>query len=97
MWPAIYIYLDLVDVVGLFSQFNNYPGFVDRELVKHASQYVLGTLDLGLKFDRKADRPDDVSWYIESNFVESKTDRKSTCNHVFILARALIIYLSKLQ
>ncbi len=66
-------------------------------LVKHFLQYVSGILELGLKFDREADTPDDVIGYIDSDFAGSKPDRKSTRGYVFMLAGAAISDSSKFQ
>lgn len=67
------------------------------KLVKHVLQYISETLDLCLKFDVGADTRDNVVGYTHSNFVGSITNRKSTKGYVFILARAAISHLSKLQ
>ena len=82
--------------MGVLSQFCNNPGPVHVELVKHFLQDVSGILDLGLKFDREADTPDDVVVYTNSNFAGSKTDSKSFGGYIFMLARAAISHLSKL-
>ena len=97
MWLAIYTRPDLAYSVGVLSQLYNNPKPIYVELVKHVLWYISKRLDLGLKFDGEADTPDNVVEYTDSNFAGSKTDRKSTWSYVFMLAGAVISYLSKLQ
>ena len=52
---------------------------------------------MSLKLNRETDTQDDIVGYIDSNFAESKTDRKSTRGYVFMLARVAISHSSKLQ
>ena len=52
---------------------------------------------MGLTFDGEADTLDDVIGYTDFDFGKSKTDQKSTGGYVFILAKAAISHLSKLQ
>ncbi len=96
MWPAIHSRPDLAYSVGVLSRFCSNPGPTHVELVKHVLRYVSGTLELGLKFDREANRPDDVIGYTDSDFAGSKPDRKSTEGYVFMLAGVAISHLSKL-
>ena len=97
MWPAIHSCPDLAYSVGVLSQFCSKPGPVHIELVKHVLRYVSATLDLGLTFDGEADTPDNVIGYTDSDFAESKLDRKSTRAYVFMFAGAAISHSSKLQ
>lgn len=83
--------------VEILSCFYNNPRFVHIELVKHILQYVSGTLELSLTFDREANTLDDVIKYIDSDIARSKTDQKSTEGYVFILTRATIHHLSKFK
>lgn len=92
----MYTYLNLTYLMGLFNQFNYNLKPVYMELVKHILRYVSKTLDLNLKFDGKADIPDDVIRYIDSDFAESKIDQKSTKDYIFMVIRAVISHSSKL-
>lgn len=66
------------------------------ELVKHVLQYISGTLNLSLKFDREADMPDNVIRYTDSDFARLKTNQKLIGGYVFMLIRADISHSSKL-
>ncbi len=97
MWPTMYAWLDLTYLVGVLSQFYNNPGLVHVELVKHVLQYISGTLDLGLKFNKKVDTLDDIIGYTEFDFSESKINWKSIRSNVFMLVDMIISHLFKLQ
>lgn len=83
--------------MGVPSRFYSNPGLTHIELVKHILQYVSDTLELGLRFNEEANILDDVIGYIDSDFARSKIDQESTGRYVFILVRAVISHLSKLQ
>ncbi len=83
--------------MGVLSRFCSNLGPVNVELVKHLLWYLSGTLYLGLKFDGKADTPDDLVGYKDSDFAGSKTYQKLTRRYVFILAECAINHSSKLQ
>lgn len=72
LWPAIYAYLNLAYLVWELNRFYNNLGPVHIELLKHVLQYISTTLDLSLKFDGKADTPDDVVGYTYFNFTRLK-------------------------
>ena len=95
-WPAIHSHLDLACSVGVLARFFSNTGPTHVELVQYLSQYVAGTLELGLTFDREKDSLDVVG-YIDSDFAGSQPDRKSTRGYVFMFAGAAISHLSKLQ
>ena len=97
MWPAIHSCPDLAYLVGVLSRFCSNPGLIQVELVKYILRYISGILCLGLIFDREVDTPDDVIGYTNSDFAKSKPDRKLTGGYVFMLAKAAISHLSKLQ
>ena len=83
--------------MGILSWFCNNLGLAHIELVKHILQYVSETLDLGLKCDREIDIPDGIVEYIDFNFAGSKKDKKFIRSYVFVLAKAAISHLFKLQ
>ena len=66
------------------------------KLVKYVLQYIFGILDLGFKFDREANILDKMAGYIDSEFLRSKIDRKSTRGYIFMVVGAAINHLSKL-
>lgn len=94
MWPAIYSYPDLT---GVLSRFCSNPGPIHVKLIKHVLQYISETFQLSLTFDRKADTPDNMIGYTESDFARLKPDQKSTRSYIFMLAGAAISHLSKLE
>ncbi len=90
IWPAIHLRPDLAYSVGVISRFCSNSGPTPIELVKHVLRYVSGTKEFRLKFDREADKPDDIIGYTESDFAGSKPDRKSTRGYNFMLAGTAI-------
>lgn len=97
MQPAMDSCPDLVDLVGVLSYFCSNPGPIYVELVKYVLQYISGTLALSLKFDGEANTPNDVVRQTDFIFARLKTDKKSTRGYTFILVRATISHLLKLQ
>lgn len=93
---GIFTRLDLAYSGKVLSLFCKNFGPTNVELVKHIPQYISGTLDLGLTFDKKTDMPDNVIGYTDSNFAGLKTDRKLIRDYVFILADVAINHISKL-
>ena len=93
----MYATSDLAYSLGVLNRFCNYLRPVHVELVKHVLQHVSKTVDLGLKFDKETDIPNNIVRYVNSNFAWSKTDYKSTEDYIFMLLGAAISHLSKLQ
>lgn len=77
--------------------FYSYSGPVHVKLVKLILWYVFKTLELDLKVDKKADIPNNIVGYIDSDIADSKSDRKSNGGYVFMLAKVAISHLSNLQ
>lgn len=88
---------DLAYLVWVLSCFGSHPKPRHIELVKYVLRYVSETLDLGLTFDGKANIPDDMIGYTDSDFAGSKTNRKSIRGYVFMFVEAAISHSSKLQ
>lgn len=70
------ICLHLAYFIRVLSQFCNHRGQIYIELLKYVLPYMSGTFNLSLKFNGKADTPDDIIEYTDCNFVKSKTDKK---------------------
>ena len=78
IWLVIIACPNLAYTVGILSRFCKNPGPAYVDLVKSVLRYISGTMDFGLTFDRETNTLDDVVGYTDSDFVGSKTDRKST-------------------
>lgn len=72
MWAAMHVRSDLAYVVGILNWFSKNYSPAHVELIEHVLQYLSGTLDLGLIFDRKVNTPDDIVGYIDSNLARQK-------------------------
>ena len=57
------------------------PRRVHLVAVKHILRYLKGTIDYGLKYD--ASQKFNLQGYVESNWVGSAADRKSTSGYCF--------------
>lgn len=77
--------LDLSYSVKVICCFCSNPVLVYNELVKHVLQYIFGILELGLIFNKKANKSDNVIGYIDSDITKSKIDLKPIKNYIFIL------------
>ena len=97
IWPVIHSRRDLAYSVKVLSRFCSNSGLSHFELVIHDLRYVSGTLQLGLKLDGEADTTDDIIGCTDSDFAESKPDRKSIGGYVFMLAGVAFSHSSKLQ
>jgi hypothetical protein len=87
--------LDICFVVNTLSSFLVEYKHVHLVVAKHVVRYLKGTLDCGLSYDGYHDFR--LSWYTNSNWDGSVSDRKSTSRCCFSMGSAMISWQSRKQ
>ena len=88
---------NLAQAVRVLSRFCSNSRLVHVVLVKQMLRYVSDIINKRLVFDDSSNILDDVVRYIDFDFVNSKTDRKSIEDYVFKLTSVAISHCFKLQ
>ncbi|XP_059067840.1 secreted RxLR effector protein 161-like [Cryptomeria japonica] len=86
--------LNICYAMNAFSQFMCEPKEIHLVAMKHIMRYLQGTLNYGLKYG-KVDL--DLHGFIDSDWVGSMTDQKSTSGCCFSLGLAMISWISRKQ
>ena len=79
---------DICFVVNTLSQFLTDPRQVHLIAVKHVLRYLKGTMDYGLKYD--AYQKINLHGYVDLDWADSTTDKKSTSGCCFSLGSGMI-------
>ena len=74
--------------VSMVSRYMHDPGKCHRQAAKWILRYILGTVDLGLKFDRDDYVGSHLIDYVDSNFGGDLDKHRSTMGYMFTLAKA---------
>ena len=80
-------------VVNTLSQFLTDPRHVHLITAKHIVRYLKGTVDYGLKY--KDDHRINLEGYVDSGWVGSAIDRKSTLGCCFSMGSGVISWFSR--
>ena len=97
MWSAIHSRSSLAQAVRVLSRFCSNSRLVHVVLVKQMLRYISDIINKRLFFDDFSNTLDDVVRYIDFDFVDNKTNRKSIEDYVFKLANVAISHCFKLQ
>ena len=97
MWSAMHSRSDLAQVVRVLSRFCSNSRLVHVALIKQMLRYVLDIINKRLVIDDSSNSLDDVMKYIDFDFVDSKTIRKSIEDYIFKLVDVAISHCFKLQ
>ena len=84
---------DICFVVNTLSQFLTDLSKVHVFVAKHILRYLNGTIDYGLKYD--ANQKVNLQGYVDSNWVGSALDRKSTSGCCFSIGSGVISWFSR--
>ena len=95
IWPAVHTRPDISYAVGVLSRYCSNPGPTHIELVKQIFRYISGTIEIGLTF--RADSPDELIGYCDSDWAGLVDGRKSTGGYVWMLSGCPISHQSKRQ
>ena len=97
IWSIMHSRSNLAQAVRVLSRFCNNSRLVHVVLVKQMLRYVSDIINKKLVFDDFSNILDDVVRYIDFDFVDSKTNRKSIEDYVFKLTDVAISHCFKLQ
>ena len=86
---------DICFAVNTLSQFLTDPRHVHLITAKHILRYLKGTVDYGLKY--KAYQKINLEDYVDSDWVGSAIDRKSTSGSCFNMGLGVISWFSRKQ
>ena len=81
--------------MNTFNQFLTDPRHVHLIATKHILRYLNGTVDYGLKYE--ADQKINLDDYVDSDWVGSAIDRKSTLGCCFSMGSGVISWFSRKQ
>ena len=87
--------LDIFFAVNTLSQFLTDPRNVHLIVAKHILRYLRGTVDYGLKYD--ANQNINLEGCVDSDWVGSAIDRKSTSGCGFSMGSGVISWFSRKQ
>ena len=85
--------LDICFVVNTLSQYLTDPRSVHLIAAKHILKYLKGTFEYGLKYE--ANQKINLEGYVDLDWVDSATDRKSTYGCCFSMGSGVISWFSK--
>ena len=86
---------DICFAVNTLSQFLTDPRHVHLMVAKHAVRYLKGTVDYGLKYE--ANQKTNLKGYVDSDWVGTAIDRKSTLGCCFSMRSGVISWFSRRQ
>ena len=86
---------DICFAVNTLSQFLTDQGHVHLIAAKHILRYLRDTIDYGLKYD--ANQKINLEGYVDSDWVGSAIDRKSTSGCDFSMGSGVISWFSRKQ
>ena len=88
---------DISQAVSMVSRYMHSPGKEHWQAVKWILRYILGTVDVGLLFQRRVEVGKNVVGYVDSDFAGDLDKRRSTTGYVFTLAGGPVSWRSTLQ
>jgi hypothetical protein len=89
---------DISQAVSMVSRYMHAPGKGHWQAAKWILRYILGTVDVGLKFERVNSGLDQILvGYVDSDYAGDLDKRRSTTGYVFTLAGGPVSWRSTLQ
>ena len=95
MYAMVCTQPDISQAVSLVSRYMHNPGKVHWHAVKWILRYIVGTVDIGLKFEKSEDSL--VTGYVDSDYAGDLDKRRSTTGYVFTMAGGPVSWRSTLQ
>ena len=95
LYAAIATRPDIAQAVGAVSKFNSCPTETHITGVKRILRYLKGTINLGLKFEKKADNS--IIGFSDADWAGDLDNRHSTSGNLFVMSGGAIRWLSKKQ
>ena len=90
MYAIVCTRADLSQAVSMISRYMNDLGRGHWEIVKWVLQYIKGTIDVGLVFEKDSTGKQECVRYVDSNYAGDLNKCWSTTGYVFILSQALM-------
>ena len=88
---------NISQAVSMDSRYMHDPRKGHQQAAKWILRYILGTIDLGLKFERDDNVGSHLVGYVDSDFAGDLDKARSTTGYMFTLAKALMSWRSTLQ
>jgi len=79
---------DLLQVISMISRYMHDLGRGHWEAVKWDLQYIKGTIDVGLVFEKESTGKQKCVGYVDSDYMGDLDKRRSTTGYVFTLSQA---------
>ena len=87
---------DISHVVCVISRYIGHPGKMHWQAVKWILQYLRGTADVGLVYDRSSNTGDNVTRYVNFDYAEDIEKRISLTRYLLTLADSAISWKASL-
>jgi len=97
MYAMVCTRSDLSQTVSMISRYMHDPGKGHWEAVKWVLQYIKGTIDVGLVFEKESKGKQECIGYVDSDYPGDLNKRRFTTGYVFTLSQALMSWRSILQ
>jgi hypothetical protein len=98
MYAIVCMRPDISQAVSMVSRYMHDPEKRHWQAAKWILQYIMGTVDVGLKFERVDSGLDQVLvGYVDSNYVGDLDKKRSTTGYILTLARGPVSWRSTLQ
>ena len=81
---------DISQAVSMVSHYMHDLGKSHWQVAKWILRYILGTVDLGLKFERDDSVERHLVGYVDSDYAGDLDKRRSTTGYAFTFAKALV-------
>ena len=78
---------DLLQVISMISRYMHDPGRGHWEAVKWVPQYIKGTIDVGLVFEKDSMGKQKCVRYVDSDYAGDLDKRRSTTRYVLTLSQ----------
>jgi len=90
---------DLSHAVSMVSRYMHNPGKEHWQAVKWILRYILGTIDVGIKFQKQEmfNLDNRVVGYVDSDYAGDLDKRRSTTGYLFTMAGGPVCWRSTLQ
>ena len=97
MYAMVCTQPDISQVVSMVSHYMHDPRKGHWQAAKWIMRNILGTVDLGLKFERDDNVGSHLVGYVDSDFVGDLDKRRSTTSYMFTLTKAPVSWRPTLQ
>jgi hypothetical protein len=91
MYAMVCTRLDILQAISMVSRYMHDPGKGHWQAAKWILRYILGAVDVGLKFEQVKNGLDQILvGYVDSDYASDLDKRRSTKGYAFRLAEGLV-------